>query len=152
MWIWVLVGCIVLTLGMLMPDMGPATCGRKCDVSYSSDVDNCRLQYDNDQADAEALADCIREAQDEYRNCLGDCANPSFSPPSRWRLAGNTLILPCRAPQTVPKSHERQNPLEPRSRLVRSAIRFGAGDWDQHQKGLARSPLLLSVRGPRDKG
>src|SRR5580700_10677424 len=98
LWSWVLVGCILLTLGMLMPDAGRATCGQKCDLSYLADIDGCRFQYSNDPADADALADCIQEAKDDHQNCLGDCANPAISPPSRWRLAGNTLIVRCRGP------------------------------------------------------
>jgi hypothetical protein len=95
---WVLVGCILLTLGMLMPDAGRATCGQKCDLSYSADIDDCRFQYGNDPADADALADCIQEAKDDHQNCFGDCANRAISPPSRWRLAGSTLIVRCRGP------------------------------------------------------
>ena len=89
MWSWVLVGCILLTLGMLMPDAGRATCGQKCDLSYSADIDGCRFQYGNDPADADALADCIQEAKDDHQNCLGDCANRAISPPSGggWRGA-----------------------------------------------------------------
>ena len=63
LWSRVLVGCILLTLGMLMPDAGRATCGQKCDLSYSADIDDCRFQYGNDPADADALADCIQEAK-----------------------------------------------------------------------------------------
>jgi hypothetical protein len=98
LWIWVLVGCIVLTLGMLMPDAGRATCGQKCDLSYSADIDGCRFQYGNDPADADALADCIQEAKDDHQSCLSDCANPAISPPSRWRLAGSTLVVRCFGP------------------------------------------------------
>ena len=100
---WVLVGCILLTLGMLMPDAGRATCGQKCDLSYLADIDGCRFQYSNDPADADALADCIQEAKDDHQNCLGDCANRAISPPSRWRLAGSTLIVRCRG-QAQPSS------------------------------------------------
>ena len=81
-----------------MPDAGRATCGQKCDLSYSADIDDCRFQYGNDPADADALADCIQEAKDDHQNCLGDCANRAISPPSRWRLAGSTLIGRCRGP------------------------------------------------------
>jgi hypothetical protein len=31
-------------------------------VSYSSDIDGCRLQFADDPADADALTDCIQEA------------------------------------------------------------------------------------------
>jgi hypothetical protein len=49
------------------------------------------------------LADCIQEAKDDHQNCLGDCANRAISPPSRWRLAGSTLIVRCRG-QAQPSS------------------------------------------------
>ena len=81
-----------------MPDAGRATCGQKCDLSYSADIDGCRFQYGNDPADADALADCIQEAKDDHQSCLGDCANPAISPPSWWRLAGSTLIVRCFGP------------------------------------------------------
>jgi hypothetical protein len=97
LWSWVLVGCIVLTLGTLMPDAGRATCGRKCDVSYSSDIDGCRLQFGDDPADADALTDCIQEATDDYRSCLDDCAGARISLPGWWRLVGSTRTVPIRS-------------------------------------------------------
>jgi hypothetical protein len=68
-----LVGCILLTLGMLAPDTVRPTCGRQCDASYSTDIDNCRLQYSDDPADADDLTNCVQEAKDDYRRCLDDC-------------------------------------------------------------------------------
>jgi hypothetical protein len=87
----VLVGCILfLTLGTLMPDAGRATCGRKCDASYSSDVDDCRYQYGDDPADADDLTNCVQQARDDHRSCLDDCASAAISLRRRWRLAGST--------------------------------------------------------------
>ena len=133
-----------------MPDAGRATCGQKCDLSYSADIDDCRFQYGNDPADADALADCIQEAKDDHQNCLGDCANPAIAPPSRWRLAGNTLIVRCRGPARNRASqvraegnHDRQTSLNYARSSSDRQFGFGAGDWDQHQKGLARSYLLV---------
>ena len=83
-------------------DPWDANAGRgPCDMRSEMrphDIDDCRFQYGNDPADADALADCIQEAKDDHQNCLGDCANRAISPPSRWRLAGSTLIVRCRGP------------------------------------------------------
>jgi hypothetical protein len=78
-----LVGCILLTLGMLVPDKVRATCGRQCDASYSTDIDNCHLQYGDDPADVGDLTNCVQEAKDDYRRCLDDCNSAAISLP-RW--------------------------------------------------------------------
>ena len=74
-----LVGCILLTLGMLVPDKVRATCGRQCDASYSTDIDNCRLQYGDDKTDVGDLTNCVQEAKDDYRRCLDDCNSAAIS-------------------------------------------------------------------------
>jgi hypothetical protein len=57
---------------------------QQCDAGYSADVDDCRYQYGT-PADTDALAHCIREAREDYRNCLDDCAGAKISLP-RWRI------------------------------------------------------------------
>ena len=80
-----LLGCILLTLGMLAPDTVRATCGRQCDASYSTDIDNCRLQYGDDPADADDLTNCLQEAKDDYRKCLDYCNSAAISL-RRWHI------------------------------------------------------------------
>jgi hypothetical protein len=79
-----LVGCILLTLAMLAPDTVRA-CGGQCDAGYSTDIDDCRLHYSDDPADADDLSNCIQEAKDEYRTCLDDCNSEGISLP-RWHI------------------------------------------------------------------
>ena len=77
----VLVGCVLLVLAALVPSKGRATCGEECDGQYSSAIDDCRLQYGDDPADADDLTNCIQEARDDYRSCLDDCAAAMISRP-----------------------------------------------------------------------
>jgi hypothetical protein len=50
-----------------------AGCGEECDVRYSSDIDNCRLQYGDDPSDADDLANCDRSRHggDEVSEAFG---------------------------------------------------------------------------------
>jgi hypothetical protein len=98
----VLVGYILVVLGSLVPGTAHATCGEECDAQYSSEIDDCRLKYGDDPADADDLARCIRDTRDDYRSCLDDCANAAISLP-RWRsLVARTLrpitlaLIQCR--------------------------------------------------------
>jgi hypothetical protein len=75
---------VLATLTMISPGGAVAGCGEECDAGYSSDIDNCRLQYGDDPADADDLANCIQQARDDYRSCLDDCPSASLSLP-RWR-------------------------------------------------------------------
>jgi hypothetical protein len=91
-----LVGCILLTLGMLAPNTVRATCARQCDASYSADIDNCHLQYGDDPADTDDLTNCVQEAKDDYRRCLDDCNSAAILP--RWHLFGvNAPTIPVRS-------------------------------------------------------
>jgi hypothetical protein len=93
----VLAGCILVALGTLAPGTVQAACGEECDSAYSSDIDDCRLKYGDDPADADDLANCIQEARDDYRSCLDDCASAMISLPRSWRLAEGTLTASVRS-------------------------------------------------------
>jgi hypothetical protein len=82
LWTLALAGYALVTLGMLAPGGPHANCNQQCDAGYFSDVDDCRYQYST-PADADALADCIREARDDYRSCLDGCASAAISLPRR---------------------------------------------------------------------
>jgi hypothetical protein len=88
----VLAGCILVALGTLAPGTVQAACGEECDSAYSSDIDDCRLKYGDDPADADDLANCIQEARDDYRSCLDDCASAMLA-----REAGAYVIGTGRA-------------------------------------------------------
>ena len=75
---------VLATITMVSSGGAVAGCGEECDARYSSDIDNCRLQYGDDPSDADDLANCIQEARDDYRSCLDDCPSASLSLP-RWR-------------------------------------------------------------------
>jgi dissimilatory sulfite reductase (desulfoviridin) alpha/beta subunit len=75
---------VLVTLTMASPSVAVAGCGEECDARYSSDIDDCRLQYGDDPADADDLANCIQEVRDGYRSCLDDCPSGAVSVP-RWR-------------------------------------------------------------------
>jgi hypothetical protein len=113
-----------------MPDAGRATCGQKCDLSYSADIDDCRFQYGNDPADADALADCIQEAKDDYQNCLGDCANRAISPPSRALRENSAFSVKYERFRSsrsvfVQASTSARKPILVESRTMRSAASGG---------------------------
>ena len=101
-WTSVLFGFARLTL--VPPGAARAKCGKQCDTSLSSDIDDCRLQYGEDPADADDLAICIREARDGYRSCLDDCASAAISRPRWSRLAEVRFTMRvrslCRGPKT----------------------------------------------------
>jgi hypothetical protein len=80
---------MLVALCRVSPDMAHARCGEECDGQYASDIDDCRLKYREDPANADDLADCIQEARDDYRSCLDDCPSAAISvPPQRgWRGA-----------------------------------------------------------------
>ena len=105
-WTSVLFGFARLTLGP--PGAARAKCGKQCDTSLSSDIDDCRLQYDGDPADADDLMRCIQEARDDYRSCLDDCANAALLATRRWRLALRTSVPDqslCRSSLTQLRCH-----------------------------------------------
>jgi hypothetical protein len=80
------VGCLFLAWAVIPPNAANATCGEECDQQYSSDVDDCHSNFGDDPADARDLAICIREARDDYRSCVGNCAAQMvFSSPARTR-------------------------------------------------------------------
>jgi hypothetical protein len=64
----------VLAFGLLSAGPAGATCGEECDSDYASAIDDCKSQFGDDPADADDLANCIREARDSYRSCLDNCA------------------------------------------------------------------------------
>jgi hypothetical protein len=68
------VGCLFLALAVIPPNAANATCGEECDLQYSSDVDDCHSNFGDDPADAGDLAICIRDARDDYRSCVSNCA------------------------------------------------------------------------------
>jgi hypothetical protein len=84
-------GYLLVALGAVSLGVAQATCGEECDASYSSDIDDCRLEYGDDPADAQQLADCIQEARGNYRSYPDDCANAAL-PIRRWHsLVGYVL-------------------------------------------------------------
>jgi len=98
----ILTGYILIALWPLLPATAHATCGKECDTAYSSDIDDCRLNYGDDPADAEDLARCIRDARDDYRSYLDDCAREATSLPSLLRVTERALPVRgrsfCRGP------------------------------------------------------
>jgi hypothetical protein len=68
------VGCLFLAWAVISPNAANATCGEECDQQYSSDVDDCHSNFGDDPADAGDLASCIRDARDDYRSCVNNCA------------------------------------------------------------------------------
>ena len=51
-----------------------AGCKSDCRDEYESEVDSCKLLYD-DQDDAFDLQLCIQNAKDEYQSCIEECDN-----------------------------------------------------------------------------
>ena len=68
------VGCMFLALAVISPSAAIATCGEECDQQSSSDVDDCHSNFGDDPADAGDLARCIRDARDDYGDCVSKCA------------------------------------------------------------------------------
>ena len=83
-------------LGALVPGGTQAKCNQQCDAGYSADEDDCRYQYGT-PADTDALAHCIREALEDYRNCLDDCADAEFSLPRRRMLVAAAPAMRVRS-------------------------------------------------------
>jgi hypothetical protein len=96
LWTSVLAGYALVTLGALAPGGTHVKCNQQCDAGHSADVDDCRYQYGT-PADTDALAHCIKEAREDYRNCLDDCAGAEISLPRR-------RILVAAAPTTTVRS------------------------------------------------
>jgi hypothetical protein len=92
----VLAGYALVMLGALVPGGTQVKCNQQCDAGYSADEDDCRYQYGT-PADTDALAHCIREAREDYRNCLDDCASATISLPGR-------RIVVAAAPTTAARS------------------------------------------------
>jgi hypothetical protein len=85
-------GCLLLTC-TIFPGAAVATYGEHCDQQYSSEVDDCHSNYDDDPADAAALASCIQDARDNYGSCFDECAGPVGASSS----GGPALIAQCGA-------------------------------------------------------
>jgi hypothetical protein len=51
-----------------------AGCKSDCRDEYESEVDSCKLLYD-DPDDAFDLQLCIQNAKDEYQSCIEECDN-----------------------------------------------------------------------------
>ena len=47
-------------------------CKSDCRDEYESEVDSCKLLYD-DPDDAFELQQCIQNAKDEYESCIDEC-------------------------------------------------------------------------------
>jgi hypothetical protein len=122
----VLTGYILVALWTLLPATAHATCGEECDTAYSSEIDDCRSQFGDDPADADELAACIREARDDYRSCLDDCASAAISFLGRWRLAGNTTTVRVRSLCPGPAHNSGPQGFS-RGRIGRSALAAAPG-------------------------
>ena len=104
-----LLGCILLTISMVAPDTARVTCDRQCDASYSSDVDDCRLQHGDDPADADELTNCIQEAKDNYRSCLYDCTTRAISLPPWYFFVASASTISGDQPVRVRRVSEPSN-------------------------------------------
>jgi hypothetical protein len=62
---------ILLTMSSAMIWAG---CKSDCRDEYESQVDSCKLLYD-DPDDADELQRCIQNAKDEYESCIEECEN-----------------------------------------------------------------------------
>jgi hypothetical protein len=51
-----------------------AGCKSDCQDEYESEVDACKMQYD-DPDDAHMLKMCIDNAKSEYESCIDECEN-----------------------------------------------------------------------------
>lgn len=74
---------LAAALFVVMPRPVHAACGEECDSQYASAIDDCKVQFGDDPADAADLANCIQEARDDYRSCLDNCssdASPVLAP------------------------------------------------------------------------
>jgi len=89
----VLAGVFAFAFWLVSAGPAAATCGEECDSEYASAIDSCKLLYGDDPADAADLANCIREARDDYRSCLDNCTAENNTPaperptPVAWRGA-----------------------------------------------------------------
>jgi hypothetical protein len=98
-----LVVCILVALGPSAPGVTLAKCGEECDAILSSNIDDCRFQYgDDDPADGDDLTKCIQAAGADYRNCVEDCTSAGISLPHRLGLmpkgAPVSVRSACRGP------------------------------------------------------
>ena len=66
---------LAVALSVAAPASLYAACGEECDSEYASEIDNCKIQFGDDPADAADLANCIQEARDSYRSCLDNCSS-----------------------------------------------------------------------------
>jgi len=119
----------VLLLAALAPSKGRATCGEECDGQYSSAIDDCRLQYGDDPADADDLTNCIQDVRDDYRSCLDDCA-AMISPP-RWRAV--LLAASEHRSRSVAREFQREHPCPSTGRMTGAC----PGYWRDHVVPLA---------------
>jgi hypothetical protein len=51
-----------------------AGCISDCKDNYDSEVESCKLLYD-DPDEAEELQQCIQNAKDEYQSCVEECTS-----------------------------------------------------------------------------
>jgi hypothetical protein len=49
-----------------------AGCKSDCRDAYDSEIESCKLIYD-DPDDADELRQCIQNASDEYESCIEEC-------------------------------------------------------------------------------
>jgi hypothetical protein len=89
LWSMSLIGCcIVAALWILPPVVTPTACDKECGAQYSSDIDDCHIQFGDNPAYTNDLANCIEDARKMYRHCLDDCSSDIvFHMPCRSRAS-----------------------------------------------------------------
>jgi hypothetical protein len=63
---------LVCTLTVMAAALAWAGCKSNCRDEYDSEVESCKLLYD-DPEDADELRSCIQNAKDEYESCIEEC-------------------------------------------------------------------------------
>jgi hypothetical protein len=121
-----------------------ATCGEECDSSYASAVDDCHSQYGDDPADAEDLASCIRDARDDYNDCLDNC-RADASPSRLDRSRRGVLLAHLRA---VLVNAANLSPEDAAKHIGESATVCGAVASAHYAPNAKRQPTFLNLGQP----
>lgn len=63
---------IIISLVLIFVSIVWAGCKSDCRDEYDSEVESCKLMYD-DPDDSDDLRMCIENAKDDYDSCKDDC-------------------------------------------------------------------------------
>lgn len=61
----------ILLAVLLPPSMDRAGCKSNCRETYVSEVDSCKMQESDPDANTPRL--CVERAKDDYESCLDEC-------------------------------------------------------------------------------